>query len=203
VDATSCVADSWQRLAVSILIHSGEWMRQKAAQAQIEILAFQSSSTPESGCDSRAAFASIWPCPFQSSSTPESGCDMAATVRGWGCRRFNPHPLRRVDATRLALCYTMARYVSILIHSGEWMRRSVTSRPRFQRRFQSSSTPESGCDAERRRVGAVSAGFQSSSTPESGCDCVILGAIPIATSFNPHPLRRVDATSMTGATLRL
>ena len=87
--------------------------------------------------------------------------------------RFNPHPTRRLDAT---LCASRSRdihRVSILIQPEGWMQRPRPRRKRNEEiRFQSSSNPKVGCNAKGN-----SRMFSSM-------------------RFNPHPTRRLDATSV-------
>ena len=130
---------------------------------------FQSSPTPEGGCDKAIIRPPGWSPSFQSSPTPEGGCDSSPSSAGRALPTgFNPHPPRRVGVT-----YAWTTPAVVL---GQ---------------FQSSPTPEGGCDApDLVFVGGTTEWFQSSPTPEGGCDRrerrPTAGG---ATGFNPHPPR--------------
>ena len=137
--------------------------------------AFQSSSSPKTGC--KGGFVVIGEPhlnQFQSSSSPKTGCKRRGAGTAGGCRTcFNPHPARRPDASGAGREQpAVAVLVSILIQPEDRMQaaRGGNSR-RLPYLFQSSSSPKTGC----KRRGAGTAG---------GC----------RTCFNPHPARRPDAS---------
>ena len=126
------------------------------------------------------------------------GSSWAFTVFGIGC--FNPHPARRLDATnnRRSIgvdlnpfqsssspkagcnfcCGALGgagQVVSILIQPEGWMQRpQPVVGKRWRYLFQSSSSPKAGCNDRNLWLGS------------DGDTC-----------FNPHPARRLDATTAT------
>ena len=164
----------------------------------------------------------------------------------WNC--FNPHPARRPDARPLKPGAGSPRLtVSILIQPEDRMQVLVVFDPRsdgllvsiliqpedrmqvligavlgalvlrFQSSsspktgckvrvmsrflelgmFQSSSSPKTGCKASCDSRGKATGKFQSSSSPKTGCKTPRSSqtGVGIRDSFNPHPARRPDASS--------
>ena len=111
---------------------------------------------------------------FQSSPAPKSGCNLDRLVRLTNGCGFNPHPLRRADAIIYGYRGQDRRRVSILTRSEERMQSNVLFRLKSSIMFQSSPAPKSGCNPTH-----LQRSFHSQ------------------TCFNPHPLRRADAMTMT------
>ncbi len=159
-------------------------------------MVFQSSSSPKTGCYMRNPAVANYPYSFNPH--PVRRLDATSHTPGYrqGNTRFNPHPVRRLDATANAIVLRsnqMARFnphpvrrldatcfqttcrvepalVSILIQSEDWMLLSPHIFP------------------------LLSLMFQSSSSPKTGCYILHQDTISIPCCFNPHPVRRLDAT---------
>jgi len=114
------------RVLVSILTHPEGWVQPAEYPSQKEYLTmFQSSPTPKDGCNEDEAVAIRTVKLFQSSPTPKDGCNCSSSMSPSlstlfqssptpkdGCNQathsvvreliagFNPHPPRRMGATR-------------------------------------------------------------------------------------------------------
>ena len=131
------------RKHVSILIQPEDRMQGEAIDYEVqELVGFQSSSSPKTGCKVSLGFLGTTSRVFQSSSSPKTGCKLARVGRVSGIGKvsiliqpedrmqagqgrqgqryresFNPHPARRPDASgRCRGRSGQGKEVSILIH---------------------------------------------------------------------------------------
>jgi len=210
---------------------------------------FQSSSAPKSGCYDQDRLRGVGPPLFQSSSAPKSGCYPHVPARADGisgfqsssapksgcygndrCRQrrssspFNPHPLRRADATRhrkarrccgnalsilirseermlpVAEAHAMAgAALSILIRSEERMLQSWVSAMRCKDALSILIRSEERMLPWLARLHRVSTSpFNPHPLRRADATCMPERGGTRCTSFNPHPLRRADATACSG-----
>ena len=206
---------------------------------------FQSSSSPKTGCKSRASTSPPPSSSFNPHPARRPDASRAATSRLGFPTCFNPHPARRPDARAGHRLRRHPVLVSILIQPEDRMqvvfavvptmiiigfnphpaRRPDASRLRRgpdhdHHRFQSSSSPKTGCEAWCATCGKTFDNwFQSSSSPKTGCkspvhrslclhpvsiliqpeDRMQVACSPVAlptSCFNPHPARRPDASRL-------
>ena len=108
---------------------------------------------------------------------------------------FNPHPLRKEDATTSAnVPSAFLVSISILILFEKRMLPYDRLGKGNRAEFQSSSSSKRGCYLEELYSWVPDVRFQSSSSSKRGCyELRATGAI-LPLYFNPHPLRKEDAT---------
>ncbi|TLD42187.1 MAG: hypothetical protein JETT_1585 [Candidatus Jettenia ecosi] len=142
-----------------------------ATQAIRRILSmFQSSSSPKTGCYMWLSSIRDLSVLFQSSSSPKTGCYIASRLQLvlW----FKVSILIQSEDWMLldcGGCTTGLPPVSILIQSEDWMLRYATTRRNPCIKFQSSSSPKTGCYYPPAVTSTLFTLFQSSSSPKTGC----------------------------------
>jgi len=208
------------RQDVSILTDSWESVQHTHPEAQVTLLAFQSSPTPGSRCNILLTERDVVAGEFQSSPTPGSRCNLlASNTISSNKAGFNPHRLLGVGATGWGVPRPDNQAVSILTDSWESVQLTTWEHIVYWCRFQSSPTPGSRCNLHIfghaplarlvsiltdswesvQRSGDTSPRtyfprFQSSPTPGSRCNLRGQERRSATCGFNPHRLLGAGAT---------
>ena len=134
---------------------------------------FQSSSSSKRGCYSTSPHFSFTLNKFQSSSSSKRGCYRRRILSVRSARYFNPHPLRKEDATSRLICCLI------------WMDFDFNPHPL---RKEDATTPRSRKTSQVVNISILIL-FEKRMLPP-----ITKAEAAVHIHFNPHPLRKEDAT---------